>query len=382
MQQPPRSVKGELHTDEHDPQAPELHGRLRPGRRRAPGALPAAAFPPGQLMLGHLGAHRRRVEDLAALHPGHRPARQPGVAPAAAARLRADLPVRPATCASVNPLCPSCPRGLRPVFFRSDLGAGLPRPSPNGGCEESRGFCRSRASSSAIRSRARASSASSPRSDMTGAASTSGDGGSCSAGTPTYRPDHPLSRPESLARARPLPAGSLPAPARPGHDQQTVTASLPLLLLDVDGVLNPFAAAACPPGYTEHDFFPGEEPVRLCPAHGSWLQELAARFQIVWATAWGADANRLLAPRLRLPELPVIAFPPVPFHPRDKLPAIIRYAGHRPLAWIDDAIPPETHAWAASRRVPTLLISIDPAEGLTRPAVDQALRWAERQAAG
>jgi hypothetical protein len=160
-----------------------------------------------------------------------------------------------------------------------------------------------------------------------------------------------------------------------------VAASLPLLLLDVDGVLNPFAAAACPPGYTEHDFFPGEEPVRVCPAHGSWLAELAIRFQIVWATAWGADANRLLAPLLQIPDLPVIAFPPVPFHPRDKLAAITRYADHRPLAWIDDAHPPEARTWAANRRTPTLLISIDPAEGLTRPAIDQALHWAESETA-
>jgi len=93
-----------------------------------------------------------------------------------------------------------------------------------------------------------------------------------------------------------------------------VTASLPLLLLDVDGVLNPFAAPACPPGYSEHDFFPGEEPVRVCAGHGSWLRELAARFQIVWATAWGTDA------------------------------------------------------------------SVDAAQGLTRPAIDQALQWAESQA--
>jgi HAD domain in Swiss Army Knife RNA repair proteins len=155
-----------------------------------------------------------------------------------------------------------------------------------------------------------------------------------------------------------------------------VTIALPLFLLDVDGVLNPFAAPACPRGYTEHELFPGEEPVRLCSAHGSWLQELATRFQIVWATAWGADANRLLAPLLRLPELPVIAFPPAPFHSRDKLPAIVRYAGQRALVWIDDALPPEAHFWAAHRHPPTLLISIDPAEGLTRPAVDQALRWA------
>lgn len=164
-----------------------------------------------------------------------------------------------------------------------------------------------------------------------------------------------------------------------GHE--VVTSSLPLLLLDVDGVLNPFAAPACPPGYTEHEFFPGEDPVRLCPAHRPWLQDLATRYQIVWATAWGADANRLLAPLLQLPGLPVIRFPPVPFHPRDKLPPIIRFAARRPLTWIDDAHPPEAHVWAANRRVPTLLIGIDPAEGLTRPVIEQSLQWADKQSA-
>ncbi len=156
-----------------------------------------------------------------------------------------------------------------------------------------------------------------------------------------------------------------------------MTSCLPLFLLDVDGVLNPFAASACPPGYTEHEFFPGEEPVRVCAAHGRWLRELATRFQLVWATAWGVEANRLLAPLLRLPGLPVIGFPLAPFHPRDKLPPVIAYAGHRPLAWIDDQFTPEAHAWAASRAVPTLLIGINPAEGLTRPVIEQSLQWAD-----
>jgi hypothetical protein len=159
----------------------------------------------------------------------------------------------------------------------------------------------------------------------------------------------------------------------------------PLFLLDVDGVLNPFAATACPPGYTEHDLFAGEEPVRLCLAHGSWLRELAAQFELVWATAWGAEANRLLTPLLGLPELPFIAFSlSIPFNPREKLPAIITYAGHRPVVWIDDALhaddalQSEARAWAASRHPPTLLLGIDPAIGLTRATVDQALHWARR----
>jgi hypothetical protein len=79
----------------------------------------------------------------------------------------------------------------------------------------------------------------------------------------------------------------------------------PLLLLDVDGVLNEYAAPICPPGYAEHGFFPGEEPVRLCASHGHWLQELAGQFELVRATAWGAQANRLLAPLLQIPEFPL-----------------------------------------------------------------------------
>jgi hypothetical protein len=63
-------------------------------------------------------------------------------------------------------------------------------------------------------------------------------------------------------------ARSCRPPAWCQHCQRMATSSLPLLLLDVDGVLNPFAAPACPPGYTGHELFPGEDLARLCPAHG------------------------------------------------------------------------------------------------------------------
>jgi hypothetical protein len=46
-----------------------------------------------------------------------------------------------------------------------------------------------------------------------------------------------------------------------------------LLLLDIDGVLNPFAAPGCPDGYAELVLFAGEEPVRVNPGHGGWLRE-------------------------------------------------------------------------------------------------------------
>lgn len=151
----------------------------------------------------------------------------------------------------------------------------------------------------------------------------------------------------------------------------------PLLLLDVDGVLNPFAADGCPPGYQEFPFFPDEEPVWLCPGHADWLRELAGHFEIVWVTAWGQEANKHIAPVLGLPRLPVIEFPPIPFHPREKVPAVASFVGEHPAAWIDDALTQEARDWAASRTSPTLLVDIDAAIGLTRAAVDTSLRWAQ-----
>jgi hypothetical protein len=46
---------------------------------------------------------------------------------------------------------------------------------------------------------------------------------------------------------------------------------------------------------------------RLDPADGRRL--LALGCQLAWATTWMADANDLVAPRLGLPDLPVVAFP-------------------------------------------------------------------------
>jgi hypothetical protein len=154
-----------------------------------------------------------------------------------------------------------------------------------------------------------------------------------------------------------------------------VPADLPLLLLDVDGVLNPFAAASCPQGFTEHEFFLHEGPVRLNPVHGRWLRGLAEHYEIVWATGWEEDANLLLAPLLGLPRFPVILFPPKPFDPREKVPPVAAFVRDRPAAWVDDALTPPAHAWAEGRPSPTLLIAADPAVGLTRAAVDRLASW-------
>lgn len=163
---------------------------------------------------------------------------------------------------------------------------------------------------------------------------------------------------------------------RRGPQNAGMGAVSPVLVFDVDGVLNPYAATVCPPGYVEHGLFPGEEPVRLCPAHGAWISELAACFEVAWCTGWGDEANRVLAPILALPPFPVIQVPPAPFAPAAKVPAVAAFVADPPAVWIDDLLTPQARRWADRRSAATLLVDVDPTHGLRRPMIDQALAWA------
>lgn len=148
----------------------------------------------------------------------------------------------------------------------------------------------------------------------------------------------------------------------------------PLLLLDVDGVLNPFPAT--PEGYLEYELFPGDgEPVRLCSRHAEWLRELAAVFEIAWASGWGEAANEVICPIFDLPPFPVVPFPAVPFQPRDKVPAVAAFTGERPTAWVEDIVTGEARVWAAQRVAPTLIVEVSSTFGLTREIVEELLAW-------
>lgn len=155
----------------------------------------------------------------------------------------------------------------------------------------------------------------------------------------------------------------------------------PLLFVDVDGPLNPWAAAAGqrPDGYAAVAIparlgagaWRKPAHVWLDPAHGPAL--LALGYDLCWATAWMGDANRWIGPAIGLPDdLPFVDFTDVLFEERPdgvhwKTRRVLEYAAGRPFAWIDDefAAADHDHVAAAARPAPALLHPVDPRRGLT-----------------
>jgi hypothetical protein len=158
---------------------------------------------------------------------------------------------------------------------------------------------------------------------------------------------------------------------------------MPFLLLDVDGVLNPVLHGGSLPGFSRHGVEASdgrEHVVWLNPQHGLWLNMLAGRFELVWATGWERDAPRILGPLLGLPPFGVIEFTQRPALrvALRKLPDVQRFVGDGPVAWVDDDLGAEAHDWARQRGAHTLLVQPDQHVGLVRRHVDELLAFADR----
>ena len=149
----------------------------------------------------------------------------------------------------------------------------------------------------------------------------------------------------------------------------------PLLFLDVDGTLLPFA----PRGRVPDGRSAGNPLLdRLDPDDGPRLRALGCR--LIWATAWGAEANEVLSPRLGLPELPVLDWsdddhdPPPGVH--GKTPALVRWAAGRPFAWLDDEIFDADRRWIATHHpAPALAHRVDPRAGLIAADFTAVRHW-------
>ncbi|MFD8802432.1 HAD domain-containing protein [Streptomyces atroolivaceus] len=164
----------------------------------------------------------------------------------------------------------------------------------------------------------------------------------------------------------------------------------PLLLIDIDGPLNPYAALARPTppeGYLVHRMRPTgwkegtPLPVLLSPGHGAELLALAGRYELVWATTWKDEANEWIGPRLGLPPLPYIDWPAMHAATVDgtywKTRYVVDYADGRPFAWVDDEISEADTAWVSGHHPGrALLRRIDPWVGLVRADFDVLAAWA------
>jgi len=167
--------------------------------------------------------------------------------------------------------------------------------------------------------------------------------------------------------------------------------SRPLLLIDVDGPLNPYAAKPTqrPPGYRTHRMRPtgwdgpDTKPLRvwLNPAHGPAL--LALPFELVWCTTWQAQANDWIGPQLGLPTLEHVSFDhvdsrQVPPGLYFKTPTVVQWARGRPFAWVDDEVTDADREFVAARHQgPGLLLTVDARTGLLPTHFEQLLDWSQ-----
>ncbi len=147
---------------------------------------------------------------------------------------------------------------------------------------------------------------------------------------------------------------------------------LPLLFLDVDGTVLPYGGAqlpSSPQGWDAWEDVSNPQLARIDLAHGPRL--LALPCALMWATAWMAKANDVIAPLLGLPALPVAGLPQAPMEDETgalhwKTRALVRLAAGRPFVWVDDEITGLDHAWVSRHhRGCALLHRVDSGTGLT-----------------
>jgi HAD domain in Swiss Army Knife RNA repair proteins len=188
------------------------------------------------------------------------------------------------------------------------------------------------------------------------------------------------------------------AVCREKEGSDAANGSRPLLMIDVDGVISLFGALPSPagsPAATPADPSAGRPaevdgsfhsiegiPHFLSSTAAAHLLDLAPLFDLVWCTGWEEKANEHLPHLLGLPRaLPFLRFSEGVRGARVtkghwKLEAIEAYAAGRPLAWIDDVLGEDCHAWAAARPAPTLLVQTVPEHGLTSREARLLADWA------
>ncbi len=161
----------------------------------------------------------------------------------------------------------------------------------------------------------------------------------------------------------------------------------PLVLVDIDGVLNPRKDQAAR-GFTPYRLKGEDELVWLSRDHGRMLNELdrEGAVELRWGTTWNDAANRTVAPAIGLDRqwdvVPIdrAMAGPVKFGENWKAVSVLAGVGDQPFAWMDDFLVESDKQWAEDRvldrGIPTLLLKIDPDVGMTGEHLAAVRGWA------
>ncbi|WP_258805997.1 HAD domain-containing protein [Pseudarthrobacter sp. NS4] len=146
----------------------------------------------------------------------------------------------------------------------------------------------------------------------------------------------------------------------------------PIILLDIDGVLNPKVRRG-----------DGETPdPQLSDGKVALVRRLASKGRIAWVSTSPADVLSSLEDQLRLDEEPLRVTLTMKDsdvdEPTPKLRSVARWlermeadgkADWDAVVWIDDVLGPDVHEWAHGYSKPVLLEKPSPEKGLTEEHV-------------
>lgn len=169
------------------------------------------------------------------------------------------------------------------------------------------------------------------------------------------------------------------------------------VLVDIDGVLNAFAARG-PLPVTHRIVQAGKYAVVLDNRHPGWMRELAEVADLRWASMWQRQAGPVFGAIADIGvDWPFLDFDKhnaaLPWHAFKqartgagvgsyKFPLIEALAEDgQPLVWIDDDMTLDQMAWARKRSacgLPTLFIRPEPQQGLTLEQFENVLGFAQR----